>query len=274
MDISKDSFLTANEILSDVLKWVDDERYEINSSGFYISLVQQALEGLAFDTFFDTKQFDCPFPKDDLRLEMPIGSFNMKHIYIYNGASCDIRQAQKVWYKANYYRTGGKGQYFADNRATGSRDPFFPNHGVHDREIHLHNPMNIPRPGNLDHTYFYNIQNGIIVFSSVCRNFEKVHLEFNGTGCDIGEVPIIPQFLREAVQDFVAESTLRIRMAKDSRAWSSLWSVYAKRLNRDQEYGIATGSWYRAGYRVRNMSASKRADLLEYFGSSQWQKGL
>ncbi len=164
MDISKYSFVTVNEILSDALKNVDDERMEINSKGYYTSLVQQALEGLAFDTFFDIKQEDFIFPKDNLSLEMPIGAFNIKHVYIFNGASCDIRQAQKVWYKANYYRTGGKGAYFADNRASGSRDPFFPSHSHQSRENHLHNPMNIPRPGNLDNQYFYNIQNGIIIF--------------------------------------------------------------------------------------------------------------
>jgi hypothetical protein len=274
MDISKHSFVTVNEILSDVLKQVDDERYEINSRGYYISLVQQALEGLAFDTFFDIKHEDFEFPKDELRLEMPIGSFNVRHIYIYNGDKCVISNAQKVWWKRHYYPAKKGNGYFADNRGNNSRDPFFPsnNFNVRDANGLIISPS---QQSTVDHSYYYNIQNGEIMFSSACRTFSKVHVEFNGTGCEIGDLPIIPMFLREAVQDFTTEATLRIRMARpDGKQWGGLWQIYAKRLNRDTEYGLGTGSWQRASYRVKTLSASKRADFGEYYGRWAYEAGL
>lgn len=275
MDISKHNFVTANEILSDVLKLVDDERYEVNSRGYYMSLIQQALEGLAFDTFFDVKREDFEFPKDELRLEMPIGSFNIRHIYIFNGGNCVISNAQKVWWKRNYYPAKKGTGYFADNRGNNVRDPFFPSHSF-DRNQSKNGLIISPsQQSTVENTYFYNIQNGEIMFSSACRTFAKVHIEYNGTGCDIGEIPIIPMFLREAVIDFIAEATLRIRMARpDGKGWGQLWQIYVKRLNRDQEYGIGTGSWRRAAYRVKTLSASKRADFSEYYGRGAWESGL
>ena len=277
MDISKHNFVTVNEILSDVLKLVDDERYEINSRGYYVSIIQQALEGLAFDTFFDVKTEDFEFPKDDLRLDMPIGSFNIRHIYIFNGDKCHVASAQKLWYKRNYYPAKKGTGYFADNRGNNSGDPFYPSSSF-DRNTTLKEDGLIISPSNratVNNSYFYNVQNGIIMFSSICRSYAKVHIEFNGTGCDIGDIPIIPMFLREAVNDFTAEMALRIRMAKpDGRQYGALWQIYDKRLNRDEQYGIGVGSWRRAAIRVKTLSKAKRDDLFEYFGRSSWEAGL
>ena len=112
------------------------------------------------------------------------------------------------------------------------------------------------------------------MFSSVCRNFPRVHVVYNGTGCEIGDIPIIPLFLREAVKDYVTEVTLRIMMAKDMKRWSGLWQIYETKLNRDQQHGIAQGSWYRAEMRVKTMSSVERSDLAEYYGRSSWQRGM
>lgn len=274
MNTSRNNFVTVNEILSDVLKKVDDERMDINSKGYYTSLVQQALEGLSFDTFFDIRRESFPFPKDNLTLEMPIGAFNVKEVYLFTGSECDITRSQKVWHKENYF-TRGIG-YFAGNKANNSNDPFFPSNTLGRNELQRGEGRinQLRRAGNLDSQYFYNIQNGMIMFSSFCRNFPMVHIVYNGTGCDLGDIPIIPLFLREAVIDFVAEATLVIRMAKDPKAWAQLWSIYDKKLNRDEQYGWGTGSWYRAKYRVMSLSSAEKSDLFEYLGSSQWQSGL
>ena len=62
MNISKENMISPLEILSDVLKLADDESFKDNSKGYYMSLIQQALQELAFDTFFDvrTEFFDVP----------------------------------------------------------------------------------------------------------------------------------------------------------------------------------------------------------------------
>ncbi len=268
MNTSAQNFVTVDEILADVLKLVDDERYEVNTKGHYTSQIQQALEGLAFDTFFQTLRDDFDFPVDNLTLPMPLGSFNIKHVYLYNGDKCEVSRSQKVWYKTNYF-TKGNG-YFADNKGN-NMDPFIEN-SRSNRYQSLY-PGHQVR-SSADNTFYYNTENGMIMFGSACRIYSKVHIVYNGTGCDIGSIPIIPLFLREAVNDFVTEFTLRIKMAKDPRTWTTLWQIYDKRLNRDQQYGLGQGSWYRAEQRVKNMSTAERSDLLEYLGRSSWSSGF
>jgi hypothetical protein len=271
MNASQYNFVTVNEILSDVLKLVDDERYETNSKGYYTSLVQQALEGLAFDTFFDVRREDFVFPIETLGLQMPAGAFNVKEVYIYHGTECDISRSQKVWWKRNYYTTGNG--YFANNKGDNGNDPIMPHNSL-GRMAHGNARANQHRTSVESH-YFYNVQNGLIMFSSFCRSFPRVHVVYNGVGCDIGDAPVIPLFLREAVVDFMAEFTLRIKMAKpDGRQWTQLWQVYDKRLNRDLQYGWAQGSWYRADQRVKTMSSGEREDLFEYLNRGAWQSGL
>jgi hypothetical protein len=272
MDQSALNYVSVNEILHDVTKLVADPRMDFYSKGGYTSLVQQALEGLSFDTFFDIRRESFDFPVDSLSLDMPLGAFNIKEIYLYHGTECDITRSQKVWHKRNYY-TKGAG-YFANNKGNNVNDPFYDsnsikfsntldgsvNRGYYRRDV-----------GSANDHYFYNVQNGVIMFSSPCRAFEKVHVVFNGTGCDIGDEPIIPLFLREAVKDFVCEEVLRAKMAIDPKM-ATLWSIYEKRLNRDQKYGF-NGSWPRAEYRVKTMSSAERSDLFEYLGRPSWGSG-
>ena len=268
MDTSKYNFVTVNEMLSDVLKLVDDERYETNSKGYYTSLIQQALEQLAFDTFFDERRESFPFP-DNLCLDMPAGAFNLKHVYLFDGTTCDVTNSRKVWWKNNYY-TRGNG-YFADNKGNNGNDPYFPSNSYGRRSEHPDIAESLRNRTSVENHYFYNIQNGIIMFSSACKVYPKVHIVYNGVGCDLGDVPIIPLFLREAVMDFVTEFTLRIKMAKpDGRVWYSLWQIYDKKLDRS---GF-NGSWHSAELRVKSMSISEKTDLFEYFGKNQWQSGM
>lgn len=201
---------------------------------------------------------------------MPIGAFNIRDIYLYEGTTCDIARSQKVWWKRNYY-TNGNG-YFADNKGNNHNDPFMPSNTI--GRMAKDGPVTRHR-ASVENHFFANTQNGIIMFSSACRVFPKVHLVYNGTGCEIGDVPFIPLFLREAVIDFASEATLRIRMAKpDGKGYAALWQIYDKRLNRDQQYGMGQGSWYRANDRVKSMSTAEKSDLYEYLNRNQWQNGL
>lgn len=268
MNTSKHNFVTVDEILSDVLKLVDDERYEIHNKGYYTSLIQQALEGLAFDTFFQELSESFDFPVNDLILPMPIGSFNIRKVYLFSGTDCDISRSQKVWRKSGY-NTRGNG-YFSDNKGV-NHDPFIEN-AQSNRLSSIYPTRH--KESAVERTFFYNVVEGMVMFSSQCRAYPKVHLIYNGTGCELGAIPIIPLFLREAVSDFITEVTLRIKMAKDPRTWTTLWQIYDKRLNRDQQYGFGQGSWYRAEMRVKTMSLDERTSLNEYFGRSQWSNGF
>lgn len=265
--MNTNTFITTNQILADVLKFVDDERYEINSKGFYISTIQRALEGLAFDTFFDERNEDFPFPTDTFNLEMPKGAFNIRNIYLFNGTQCDIGRSQNVYWKRNFI-THGQG-YFANNKSNNVDDPFYPNNfRTDDKHItdalggkgrNVGNPA-FNRGSTVENTFYYNIQNGLIMFSSRCAMFEKVLLVFNGTGTDIGDVPLVPIFFREAIIDFVTETALRIRMAKEPAGpWRVLWQIAKQNIGSD-----FNGSWYKAERMVKQMNSGQRSNLKEY----------
>jgi hypothetical protein len=87
MDLSPKNFVSIDIILADVLKTVDDASTKLNSKGWYTSQIQQALEELSFDTFFDERNANFDVPKD-LRLELPEGAFNLRKVYLFNGNSC------------------------------------------------------------------------------------------------------------------------------------------------------------------------------------------
>lgn len=257
MNISDKNMISPEEILSDVLKLANDEDFKDNSKGYYTSLIQQALQELAFDTFFDerTEFFDVP---ENLNLEMPLGAFNLKQIYLYNGTECNFGNAQNVYWKRNYY-TKGSGSLARDNGTGNSSDPFYQSRGGAGG-----NPDLRRTGGSVGSTYFYNIQRGMIMLSSNSRSFQKVAIVFNGTGGDIGEALFIPQFLREAVKGWVLDPVYKVKMAQslggaDFNKWQTLWSMNESQLRKPY-----TGIWDNAEYRIKSMDSKARGDMKEY----------
>ena len=113
MNFSPHSFVSVNEILADVLKITNDSGFKINTRGWYISQVRQALQELSFDTFFDEKNEELIIP-NDLRVDMPKGAFNLKQLFLFNGTKCNVgSNTPTVWYKQNYW-TGGNGYLARD----------------------------------------------------------------------------------------------------------------------------------------------------------------
>ena len=261
------NYISPNDILSIATISAGDIDYKILPKGFYTSLIQKAIEGLAIDTFFQEmrESFDIP---ENLVLPLPRGCFNVKNIYIFSGDECNIGQSHKVWWKRNYF-TKGQG-YIANDKGNNGNDPFFDSHN--DNMSYAN--KNLVRAGGntTDNVLFYNIQMGDLMLSSSCRSAgTKVHIHYNGTGGEIGEAPIIPVFLREAVEDYVTEAALRMRMAKEpatARNWLPLWQIYEGRLNKPYD-----GSWAKAEYRVKTLNQSQREEMKEFWGRNGWSKG-
>jgi hypothetical protein len=271
MDASRQNFCTIEEILHDVTNQVDDERMEFLSKGFYVSQIQQCLEELAFETFFDKQQMDFNMPKDRI-LDLPAGFWNPEIVYVFYGDSCVVGRSQKVWWKRNF--NSRKTGYFGINKGFNPSDPFLDNNGLwQNRRLLEPNDLNLIRyRSNFENNYYYNIVNGQMHFSLKCATFEKIHIEFHGTGCPIGEVPFIPLFFRQTVKDYVCEVGLRIRLAKDKDPrWKNLWTIYDRNLNKYGDHGFCKGSWYNAEYRMKTMNASDRNDLKEYLSRNAWQ---
>lgn len=256
--MNTNNFISPDVVLSSAAAMCGDREYRVISRGFYMALIQEAFESLALDTFFDEKREDFHLP-DDLTLPLPETCFNVKNVYMFEGTICDISKSRKVYWKRNYF-TRGVGYIANDKGNQNTNDPFYDNHGD---DVHFHGDQTFARMnGNVDERLFYNIQQGNIMFSSSCRGKGKVHIHYNGTGCKIGDAPIIPIFLRTAMEDYVTEAALRFRMANDPtnfKMWAALQMEYKNRLTAPY-----TGSWEKAEYRIKNLNSSQREELKEY----------
>jgi len=251
------TYISPNQILANVLPMLDDVRMEDASKGFYVSTIQRAIETIAFDSFFDERLEDFAFPKDDLFMPIPENMINLISVYVFNGDKCNIKNSHKVWFKRNYI-TRGEGM-FAYDKADGTHDPFYQPRGHCSRFEDLTTVRRGPADRNL---LWYNIQSGKIMFSPGCRGYEKVALIFNGTGCAIGDLPIIPLQFRTFVEDYVCEFILRIKMAKDPAKWRNLWGVYDMRLNKPYD-----GSLDKAIKYTRQLTQAQRNDFHTYLGN-------
>ena len=246
MDYSAADFLTVDEIISDVTASVNDREFSLMSKGYYVSTIQSCLQELAYDTLFDVRYESIPI-NGSTRIDMPKGAFNIRNMWVFNGDNCGMNDSQKVWYKRNYYTNGNGG--ISNNTGKGG-DMFF-------KHVHV--------PGNL---LFGNVQNGIIMLSQSCTGYEKLFIEFNGVGCDIGETPSIPMHLRRAVTLWSKMQILEIKMAQAAGTaefphWSKMRdNTYTELYGRR---GTEDSVWSDAQTRVKRMSKHKANDLKEYF---------
>jgi len=258
MNFSPNSFVSVNEILADVLKTVDDSSFRDNSRGYYVSQIQQALEELSFDTYFheQLETFEVP---ENLRLEMPKGAFNIRQIYLFNGTICNIGQNTKNVYHKRNYITGGSG-FLARDKYRNNNDPFY-----QDRSFgHNSRAAAGDDERGINNLFFYNVQNGIIMLSESCKKFEKIAIVFNGVSTDVGDVPVVPNFLRQAVKDYTSLAALEAKMSMSKGAaefnkWQTMYALTER--NMKQEFD---GSWAKAERRVKALDSKEREDLKEY----------
>lgn len=244
MNFSSSNCVTVNEILADILKSVKDSDFKANSKGWYTSQIQQSLEELSFDTFFDERNEVLKIPSN-LRLEMPKGAFNVRQMYAFSGEKCNVSSRKNIWHKKNYINNPeGKG-LFARNNGDNTGDSFHQK-GTQHRGV-----------------LYYSIQQGLIMLSSSCLNHENIMLVYNGVGCEVGDAPMVPNFLRQAVKDYVTVRALESIIAESEPAmmnkWNLLYGIHSNRLNKPYD-----GSWAKAEHRAKTMDHKERQDLKEY----------
>lgn len=251
MNFSPHSFVSVNEILADVLKITNDAGFKVNSRGWYISQIRQALQELSFDTFFDEQNEALIIP-NDLRVEMPKGSFNLKQLFLFNGSECNLGSGTpNVYYKQNFW-TGGNG-YLARDKWNNPGDPFYISRSGNPRSGKGNNEL-----------YYFGIQNGLIMLSESCRKFEKIMVFYNGIGGEIDSTPVIPQFFRQAVKDYVSSNGLESSIAQELDPAKMNKLTYLKnsvdtRMNKEYD-----GSWAKAEQRAKHTDKKIRQDYKEY----------
>lgn len=262
MDFSRNDYLSADNMLASVVRLCQDPETKKIPKGRYVSLLHRALQELSFDTFFNIKRFDEPVP-ECLYFDMPAGTFSVKEVYVYNGEVCNIRTAQKLWYKPNYY-TRGNG-FFAKNRGNNNIiDPFYPSNSDMVRDPRTQEMVRVPDVS--DGLLWYNVENGQMMVSPAAKNYQKIHVVAHGTICPFGEAPLIPPYFQEAVEDFVCEFATRELIGVDGQLYLVMNREYQRRL----DYHGYNGSWHKAKTRIKNMSKGERADFYEYLQRWSW----
>ena len=266
--MNTNSYIQPSIIISKAAIMVGDRDFKSLGLPFYNVLVQQAFEKLAINTFFDEKRANIKLD-GQLVHDLPTDCFNVKNVYIFSGSICDVATSKKVWWKRNYY-TQGNG-FIANDRGNNNRnDPFYDNR----TQFHRYGQeVAIRMDGSVNSALFYNFQMGKIMLSSSCLMAgESLHIHYNGTGCPVDEAPIIPVFLREAMEDYVITEALLARMANDAgdiRKWQALYQVHNAKLSHPYE-----GSWARAELAVKSMNSSQRNELAEYLSRGAWSADL
>tara|TARA_B100001245_G_C22848839_1_gene408041 strand:- start:272 stop:1012 length:741 start_codon:yes stop_codon:yes gene_type:complete len=242
--MNSNDFVSVNHILAEALVNVNDQDLRHGfSKGWYISRIQDALQELAFDTFYQQITKDYDFPKSKLALEIPKNAFNVREIYLFNQTCCNPSTSAVVWWKRNFNNNDGKsGGYTSRIKANdgNSLDPF------------------MPKFPNANSYYFANVQNGVIMFSSSCQNYEKVRVIFNGMGVEIGDEPIIPRFFERYINYYIEDRYYSAMKARDPRKYRILWADSNITLAKEME---------KAKMRISGMNTWQKNSLEEYISN-------
>lgn len=263
MDFSKHDYLTPENILAMALPNCGDVECRKLHIGFYHALIQEFLEAVSFDTLFDDKRTDV-LMSPDLRIDLEKGTFNVKEVYGYCGALCEPGKMTKLWHKKNYYTQGGR--VVAKSRQDGSQDPFIGQH--HNYYLRSPQAQLVRNNSNVNNRlHYYNVENGVLMVSSNCKQFEKLHIRSSGIAASLEDVPYIPQVFRIACVDYVSEAGCRVIMANgdDPKKYQYLQQLYEKRLDKE---GF-NGSWHNAATKIARMSDGEKNDYREYI--ARWR---
>lgn len=273
MHYSLSDSVSPEMILSDVLPIVGETGdYRELPKGFYYQQMQKALEALSFDTYFSKKMYSTEVP-ENLAMDIPKGMFNLRNMYLSNNNSCGIGpDSVNVYFKSNFFNDDGtgSGNYVARNKGTSKGgDPFYGNGSpdLNPRTYRSNDSRSSAYGTNerTDSLYFYNIQNGRIMFSSTCRRYSHVIMEFNGLDVSIGDKPIIPPQFREVVIDWVVEAVLRVKSARNQQQWGGMYNDSKQRLGRNPYH--TSGTWHTAVQRAASLDSKAKEDLALYFSN-------
>ena len=237
-------FIPAKEIITDVVQTLGDEEYREKSFPYYMQLVQRAVTELAFDTAFDSRIFEANIPAN-LRIELPAGLANIEKLLLYNGEKCSPEHSVEChWHRHFLNKTDGG--YLAANNYHNEDDHIIPRMGASDTA-----------PSDL---YYWNIQNGVLMLSSNCNVWERVHVRYAGMGyVKFGDEPHVPMFAREAIIAFVLHKAATAMKIRDPQRYSAIAAEAKADIDR---YG---GPWSDAIKRMAALDRAQRKDMEAYY---------
>lgn len=251
--MNSNSFVSVEQLLSDILLYCSDtELRKGRNRGWYESQMQQALEELAFDTFFQIVTVDQTIP-DNLPVRIPLdsGIFNVRELYLFNGEECDMESSARVHLKRHFNNKTATNGFYTANVKDGDADS---------DEFYS---SSVVLPTGL---YYGNVLNGILQLSPNAIAYDNVRIVANGMGCEIGDVPVVPRFFRQAVIDFVCMNFYKTRFA-DTHEKGDL--VMMQQFEKQLYVGTGRpnnpGSWKQAERRIKSMDTWEKNEMSEYF---------
>jgi hypothetical protein len=251
--MNANDFVSVEKIIAEVTQMVNDKEFKRGiPKGWYVSRVHDALQELAFDTFFfeETHHFELP---ENFQIKMPKDTFNIREIYVYNGSFCNPVNTQVVYFKRLFNNKFDGDGYSAKVKDDGSNsdDIFQPN-----QRLLRNNYQGFYGP-----KYYYGVQNGLMMFSKDCAAYPYVRVVFNTMGGVDGSDPIIPRFFQRAIVDWVEERFYSAMKGRDARAYRGLWKDAYDKLQSYQ------GEWRKAVKRASAMDSSEKESMEEYISS-------
>lgn len=251
--MNANDFVSVEKIIAEVSQTVNDKDFKKGfPRGWFVSRIHDALQELAFDTYYQkiTRDFEMP---QHLQIDMPENTFNIREIYLYNGEICNPSRTQVVYHKRLFNNMHKGDGYTAKVKDDGSNmsDVFQPNQKL----------SSWNRQGFYGPKYYYNVQNGVMMFSKECQAFPFVRVIFNGMGGVDGEKPVIPRFFQRAIVDYVEERYYNAMKSRHPRTFRSLWADAQARLD---DY---RGNWHKARKRIASMDSSEKESMEEYISS-------
>ena len=104
-----------------------DPDFKRHSRGWYMQSIRDALDKLAFDTFFDKGRSDDLTLPTSLILPLPRNTYSVKNIYVFNG-ECHPEDSVNVYWKMGFNNRPDGQSYTAPRNENNqwSRDPFMP----------------------------------------------------------------------------------------------------------------------------------------------------
>jgi hypothetical protein len=253
--MTANDFVSIDHLLAEITATVDDAEFRKGFKiGWYKSRIQDAMQELSFDTFWMKVQEDYEYPKENNQLKFPENAFNIREIYLYTGTICNPVKSQVVYWKRLFNNNySGKG-YTAKVKDDGSNsaDLYQPN-----QRFLQHNMQGFYGP-----KFYYNVVDGVIMFSPDCSSYPFVRIIYNGMGVPNGELPIVPRFFERAVVDYVKLKFYDAMKGRDPRTYRPLW-MDAK----DDLENLVTGSWNKAKKRIKSMDTKEKESMEEYISS-------
>lgn len=238
-----------NSIIFDVVQEGNDKDFVNFPEGWYKSKIRDAVDELAFDSYFNKITVDVNFPTTSFSIDLPDGAFNIRSLILWNGDCCTPTNSVNVYWKRTMNNRSKGSAYTARVQESGSsnhNDPFSSTH-------RFTNSM-----------YFFNIQSGKIMFSPSCSSFAHIRIEYDGTTGPIDEEPFIPRIFKKAIKDWVLHEYF-ISMTSRDRSFRPLAIDMERRL-----YHVATGSWVNAQIRAAEMHSVQQESQKEYLARGNY----